>query len=149
MDDHKKTIVITGASQGIGEGLVNAFLQRGSTSSRRLVMSARVSLRVVRIASRWSTETSWTRRLPNASQRWRSSVSDRSTSWSTRRAFSSARPQAPSRQLQNLAPTSDVLTESRILAAEFNGPALPLALSRQRENRERRGSAARNSERTM
>lgn len=28
MDSQKKTIVITGASQGIGEGLVNAFLER-------------------------------------------------------------------------------------------------------------------------
>jgi NAD(P)-dependent dehydrogenase (short-subunit alcohol dehydrogenase family) len=29
MDSHKKTIVITGASQGIGEALVNTFLERG------------------------------------------------------------------------------------------------------------------------
>ena len=63
-----KTVIVTGGSQGIGAGTVNAFLERGYNvvaSSRNITTVGRV--RGVRRSSRWSTET-----LPKLQRRRRS-----------------------------------------------------------------------------
>ena len=45
-----KTVIVTGASQGIGAGLANHFLERGYNvvaTSRRVSQSAKISRRVM------------------------------------------------------------------------------------------------------
>jgi len=61
MADIRKAAIVTGASQGIGAGLVDAFLNRGYSvvANARNISKASPQRRQI---SRWSMETSATRK---------------------------------------------------------------------------------------
>ena len=68
MSGPRKTAIVTGASQGIGVGIVNVCVEGGFNvvvNSRKLTQSPRSRLPT---ASRWWTAISATRQLPRSSR---------------------------------------------------------------------------------
>jgi len=93
MANTQKTAIVTGASQGIGAGLVDAFLKRGYNvvaNSAKHRQNKPVS--GVADISRWSVETSATRKRPQRSRRRPYPGSAVSMCWSTTRVSSSRSP---------------------------------------------------------